>query len=106
MSKSVNIGSIIRILGLLLLVEALLMLVPLIICLIYRESDWSGFAVAIAAAAASPGAAPLPESVTWHPARRNSIAMANPIPRVLPVITTFFILDPFASRAPPIKSGR
>lgn len=53
MSKSVNIGSIIRILGLLLLVEALLMLVPLIICLIYRESDWSGFAVAIAAAAAT-----------------------------------------------------
>jgi hypothetical protein len=35
---------------------------------------------------------PLPDRVTLHPACRNSVAIDNPIPRVLPVITTFFII--------------
>jgi hypothetical protein len=35
---------------------------------------------------------PLPDIVTLHPDRKNSSAMLDPIPRVLPVITIFFIL--------------
>lgn len=57
MSRSVKAGSIVRILGRLLLIEALLMLLPLGICFLYGESDWGGFAVAIVAAALTGGLA-------------------------------------------------
>lgn len=42
-------------LGRLVLIEALLLILPLVICFIYGESDWVGFAVAVAAAAAVGG---------------------------------------------------
>lgn len=57
--KSVKVGSIVRILGRLVLVEALLMTVPLVVCLMYGESDWKGFVIAIAAAATAGGVAEL-----------------------------------------------
>lgn len=59
MRTSLSVSSIIRILGRLLLIEALLMLLPLAVCLIYGESDWFGFAVAIVAAAVAGGFAEL-----------------------------------------------
>lgn len=59
MRTSLSVSSIIRILGRLLLIEALLMLLPLAVCLIYGESDWFGFAVAIVAAAVAGGVAEL-----------------------------------------------
>lgn len=50
MSASLSYSAIVRALGRLILVEAGLLTVPLTVCAIYRESDWVGFAVAIAAA--------------------------------------------------------
>src|SRR5665647_1169939 len=44
--------------------------------------------------AAFASTSPLPDSVTLHPARRNSTAIEKPMPRVLPVITIFFIYTP------------
>ncbi len=57
MSTSVKVGSIVKILGRLLLIEALLMVLPLVICLLYGENDWRGFVVAIAAASVVGGLA-------------------------------------------------
>ena len=59
MTTSVNVSSIVRILGRLVLIEALLMLLPLAVCLIYGESDWRGFAVAVGSAALAGGLAEL-----------------------------------------------
>ena len=59
MRVSLQTNSIIRILGRLVLVEGALMLVPLLVCLAYGESDWKGFAVAVAAATAAGGFAEL-----------------------------------------------
>lgn len=59
MRTSVRVGAIVRILGRLVLIEALLMLLPLAVCLIYGESDWRGFAVAVGAAALTGGVAEL-----------------------------------------------
>lgn len=42
-------------LGRLLLIEALLMVIPLLVCVAYGEDDWAGFAVAVAASAAAGG---------------------------------------------------
>lgn len=52
MAASLSYGSIIRTLGNLILVEAGLLAVPLIVCILYSESDWVGFAFAAAAALA------------------------------------------------------
>ena len=43
----------------LVLIEALLMLLPLAVCLIYGESDWRGFAVVVGSAALAGGLAEL-----------------------------------------------
>lgn len=51
MTMTLEIRSVVKVLGHLVLIEALLMLVPLAVCLIYGESDWRCFAYAIAAAA-------------------------------------------------------
>lgn len=59
MRTSVRVGAIVRILGRLVVIEALLMLLPLAVCLIYGESDWRGFAVAVGAAALTGGVAEL-----------------------------------------------
>lgn len=55
--RSVRTAAIVRILGRLLLVESLLMILPLAVCLIYGESDWKGFGVAVVSAAAVGGLA-------------------------------------------------
>ena len=55
MRTTLEIRSIIKVLGHLVLIEALMMLVPLIICLIYDENDWKCFAWAIAAASLAGG---------------------------------------------------
>lgn len=55
MKNSLRIDSIVRMLGRLILIEALMLLLPLAICFIYGESDWIGFAVAVVAAAAAGG---------------------------------------------------
>ena len=47
MKTSIRYASIARIIGRLILIEALLMLVPLGVCLLYGESDWMAFAAAI-----------------------------------------------------------
>lgn len=55
MSTYLSSGAIVKTLGRLLLIEALLLLLPLTVCLIYGESDWLCFVVAAAAAAATGG---------------------------------------------------
>lgn len=55
MSSSLRIGSIIRVLGHLLLVEALMLLLPLIVGVAYGETDWWCFAVAFVAALVAGG---------------------------------------------------
>lgn len=55
MKTSIRYASIARIIGRLILIEALLMLVPLGVCLLYGESDWMAFAAGIAAAGAAGG---------------------------------------------------
>ena len=51
MKTTLRTNSIIKILGRLVLVESLMLLIPLAVCLIYGESDWFGFAVAVVASA-------------------------------------------------------
>ncbi len=46
MANSIKIGSIARITGRLVLIEAVILLIPLAVCLCYGEDDWVGFAVA------------------------------------------------------------
>ena len=53
MKTTLRWNSVARILARLVIIEALLMLVPLAVCLCYGESDWRGFAAAAAAAAAA-----------------------------------------------------
>lgn len=58
-ATTIRTGSIARIIGRLLLIEALILLLPLAVCLIYGESDWHGFAIATLAGAAVGGIAEL-----------------------------------------------
>lgn len=46
MRTLLNIKSIIKVLGQLVAIEAVIMLLPMTVCFIYAESDWKGFAVA------------------------------------------------------------
>lgn len=50
MKTTLKIKPIVKVLGQLVIVESAIMLVPLIICLIYNESDWKSFAIASAIA--------------------------------------------------------
>lgn len=59
MNSAIRIRSIVRILGRLVIIEGALMTLPLIVCLLYAESDWLGFAVAALAAMAAGGVAEL-----------------------------------------------
>ena len=59
MRNSIRYGAITRILGRLVLIEALLMTVPLGVCLLYGEGDWKAFAVAVVAAGVAGGVAEL-----------------------------------------------
>lgn len=56
MGKALNTGSIVKVSGHLILIESALMLVPMIICFCYGESDWRAFAIAIATALVFGGA--------------------------------------------------
>lgn len=47
MSSHLHTGSVIKVFGRLVLIEAAMMLIPLIVCLIYNESDWRAFALAM-----------------------------------------------------------
>lgn len=51
MKTTIRIRAIIKLLGHLVFIEAAIMILPLIVALIYGESQWKGFLVAIAAAA-------------------------------------------------------
>lgn len=57
--------------GRLILIESLMLLVPMAVSLVYRESDWKGFAVAAAAAFAVGGAAKLSTRRRETPIRRR-----------------------------------
>ncbi len=46
MKTTLQIRSIVNVLGKLVVIEAVMMLVPLVICLIYGENDWKSFALA------------------------------------------------------------
>lgn len=43
-NATINFPAVIRVIGWLMVIEGLFMLMPLITCLLYRESDWSAFA--------------------------------------------------------------
>ncbi len=51
----INIALVIRVIGLLVLIEAIFMLIPAATCLIYGESDYLAFLISIAAAAVTGG---------------------------------------------------
>ncbi|MDE5726969.1 MAG: hypothetical protein K2H94_02445, partial [Duncaniella sp.] len=57
MTSSLNYGAIVRVIGRLVLIEALLLLFPLAVCLVYGESEWKSFAVAALSAGAAGGIA-------------------------------------------------
>lgn len=57
MASSINVGSVVRVIGRLVIIEALLLLVPLIVCLIYGESEWKIFGVAALSAGVAGGIA-------------------------------------------------
>lgn len=57
MASSLNYGAIVRVIGRLVLIEALLLLFPLAVCLVYGESEWKSFAVAALSAGAAGGIA-------------------------------------------------
>lgn len=59
MGASIKAGSIVRVTGRLVLIEALILLIPMLVCVAYGESDWRGFAVAAAGAGAAGGCAEL-----------------------------------------------
>lgn len=51
--NNIRLASVVRIIGRLLMMEALMMVIPLLVSLLYGESDWKGFAVAVGGAAIS-----------------------------------------------------
>lgn len=55
MKTNIHAATIVRIIGKLVLIEGLLMLAPLLVCVIYGESDWKGFSIAVASACAAGG---------------------------------------------------
>lgn len=59
MKTTLEIRSVVKVLGHLVLIEAILMLIPLAVCLIYGENDWHCFTYAIGAAALAGGIANL-----------------------------------------------
>lgn len=71
MKTALDFNSIARIMGRLILIESLMLLVPMAVSLVYRESDWKGFAVAATAAFAVGGAAKLSTRRTETPIRRR-----------------------------------
>lgn len=46
MSVNLHTGSIIKVFGRLVLIEAVMMLIPLVLCLCFNESDWKAFGIA------------------------------------------------------------
>lgn len=57
MGSSINPAAVIRVIGRLVLIEAILLLLPMVISLIYQEDDWSVFLIAAAGAAFAGGLA-------------------------------------------------
>lgn len=53
MAHCINYGAVAKVMGRLIGVEAILLLIPMTICLANSEPDWSGFLIAAAAAAAT-----------------------------------------------------
>ncbi len=51
--SNINIAAVLRVVGMLLVIEGCFMLVPLITCAVYSESDFSAFAITIAATEAA-----------------------------------------------------
>lgn len=51
--SGINFMMLLRLLGWLLMIECVFMLIPLVTCLCYGESDWQSFAVSIGITAAS-----------------------------------------------------
>ena len=50
MSARINTSSIVKVFGRLVLIEAAMMVLPLAICVLYGESDWQAFAIAVGVA--------------------------------------------------------
>jgi trk system potassium uptake protein TrkH len=57
MKTSLRIGAMVNIVGRLVLIDALILLLPMVVSIIYGESDWLTFLVASASAAATGGLA-------------------------------------------------
>lgn len=99
MKNSFRISSIFKIMGRLVLIEALMMILPLVVCLMYGESDWFGFAVAILSAVAVGGVAELCT-------RRVTAAIRGKegfvITALVWVVFGFFGLIPFVMSGHPI----
>lgn len=68
MKTTLHIRSIVNVTGKLVVIEAIMMLVPLMICLMYKEDDWLSFAVASAIALFS-------GSIAIYASRRQKLAV-------------------------------
>lgn len=92
MKTALDFNSIGRIMGRLILIESLMLLLPMAVSLVYRESDWKGFAVAAAAAFAVGGAAKLSTRRRETPIRRREGFF---ITALIWIVFSFFGMIPF-----------
>ncbi|MDO4320600.1 MAG: TrkH family potassium uptake protein [Bacteroidales bacterium] len=100
MASSIKPKSIIRVIGRLVLIEALLLLVPMVVCLIYGESEWRGFALSAVAAGIAGGVAEaftVRSPATIH-AREGFI-----ITSVIWIVFTLFGIIPFMLSRQPLN---
>ena len=100
MSATINYRSIINVTGRLVIIEAILLLLPLTICLIYGESDWKVFVLAAVSAAAAGGSAVALTSGRPAPVRSREGFI---ITSIIWIVFTFFGIIPFTCGSNPLS---
>lgn len=100
MNNPLNVKSIVKVLGHLVFIEGMIMTVPLAVCLIYGESDWKAFAIAIAIALLAAMAAIIPteHTKTIIKAREGFIITA-----LIWIVYGFFGMIPFMLSSAPLS---
>lgn len=100
MSGTIHYRSIIQVTGRLVLIEALILLLPLAVSLLYGESDWAGFAIAAASAAMAGGIA------TWATKGHDGPIRSREgfiITAFIWVVFTIFGIIPFMTGPDPLS---
>ena len=100
--RGINFAMILRVLGQLVLVEAAFMALPLLACLVARESDWKAFAITLGVTIAVGAAGTFlihPKSKKLY--RRDGLLLAS----VAWVVFSLFGMLPFLLSAFPLNAG-